>query len=471
MAVAMRGSASHRAKGRASVGQTKASARSPLLRAESRWHAIRKKFTWWEITLFLMGVLAATGVITGLFIAIGNKPSAIWTNAPVPPVESVAFSTALAELVRAPIDRGGAVTILNNGDEFEPALLRAIRGARHTITFSVYVWKDGKFSDRVLAALLERAQHGVAVRVLLDGFGASAASDKSFDPLKEAGAQIRKFRMPKFGQLTRFHRRTHRRAIVIDGTIGFTGGMAISDDWLGHADSPDHWRDMMFQVTGPLAQSLQSAFAELWVASSGEILVGPDIYPSPGPDPPQGVQRFIHLVNSPADDDQAMAYFFLLPMLAARQTIDLTTAYFIPDRQFVRALTTKAREGVRVRLLLPGVHTDDPLARWSAQSRYAALLDAGVEIYEYQPTFLHSKTAVFDSQWSVIGSPNLNSRSRQLDEENAIGILDADLARRLRATMDEDLRHARRIDAHEWDQRSLVNKLLTFVSRAFDHQS
>lgn len=447
--------------------------RSVASRAESRWRAVTRKFTWWEITLFLIGVLAATGVISGLFIAVGNKPARISTDAPVPPVGSPAFLTALAELVRSPIDRGGSVTMLNNGDEFEPALLRAIHAARRSINFAVYVWKDGRFSDDVLAALLERSQHGVQVRVLLDGFGGSRIGDRKFEALQDAGGDIRKFRTPKFGQLTRFHRRNHRRAIVIDGEVGFTGGMAVSDDWLGHAEGPDHWRDVMFEVTGPLARSLQSAFAELWVASSGEILVGSAIYPQPqtAGTVDAGVERLIHLVNSPADDDQAMAYFYLVPIMGARRSIDLVTAYFIPDRQFVDAMVNQARQGVRVRLLLPGRHTDDPLERLSAHSRYDELIAAGVEIYEYQPTFIHAKYAVFDERWSIIGSPNLNSRSRQLDEENAIGILDAALATRLRATMDDDIRQAKRILPEEWTKRNVLTRLLEYAARVFDHQS
>jgi cardiolipin synthase len=439
--------------------------------AESRWRAINAKFKWWELTLIVIGAVAAVGFVTSLFIAIGNKPAHLTTDAPVPPVESMAFTTALAELVRSPIDRGGTVSVLNNGDEFIPELLRTVRAAKHSINFTVYVWKDGQFSDDLLAALLERRQHGVAVRVLLDGFGAAKVSDKKFDPLKQAGAAIAKFRTPKFGQLTRFHRRTHRRAIVIDGEVGFTGGMAVSDDWLGHAEDPSHWRDMMFKVTGPLARSLQSAFAELWVAASGEILVGPEIYPTGSPADAAGVERFIHLVNSPADDDQAMAYFFLVPIMAARRSIDLTTAYFIPDYHFVQALADQAQHGVRVRLMVPGPHTDDPFARYSAHSRYGDLLAAGVEIYEYQPTFIHSKVAVFDGRWSVIGSPNLNSRSRQLDEENALGILDAGLGARLQATMDEDIRRAQRIAPQDWSRRNVLTRLMEYASRVFDHQS
>ena len=177
-------------------------------------------------------------------------------------------------------------------------------------------------SARVLETLVERQQHGVEVRVLLDGLASIGASDERFDDLEEAGGRIATFRTPKLGSWTRLHRRNHRRAIVIDGQVGFTGGMAVKDKWLGHAQDPDHWRDMMFEVTGPIAASLQSAFADVWAGTTGEILAGPRMYPpiAGAASPP-----FIHLVNSPADDDQSMAYFYLTAVMAARQRIAIAT--------------------------------------------------------------------------------------------------------------------------------------------------
>ena len=186
--------------------------------------------------------------------------------------------------------------------------------------------------------------------------------------------------------------------------MGYTGGIAISDVWLGHAQDPDHWRDIMFKVTGPMARSLQTAFVDIWAGASGELLMDPRHYPTPALAAAPGVERFVHLVNSPADDEQPMAYFFLVPVLAARASIFMASPYFIPDTPFVEALVEKARAGVDVRLLLPGPHTDNWITRASAQHRYQELLEAGVKIYEYQPTFMHAKYAVFDGRWSIVGS-------------------------------------------------------------------
>lgn len=276
--------------------------------------------------------------------------------------------------------------------------------------------------------------------------------------------------MPRFGEFTRVHRRNHRRAIVIDGQVGFTGGMAIGDKWLGNARNPDEWRDMMFRLTGPLAKSLQAAFVHSWAVSSGEILVGPEVFPTePAREP--GVDRFIHHVHSPADDDQSMAYFFLLSVLAAQERLYIAMPYFTPDPPLRDALRQRAEAGVDVRLLLPGPHAEPALTRWNSQNHYDAALEAGVRIFEYGPTFMHSKFVVVDGRWSVIGSPNLNTRSRQLDEENAFGILDAGLARRLEAELLRDLHRSREIHLDDWRRRGPLLRLVQFASRAFDRQS
>jgi cardiolipin synthase len=246
--------------------------------------------------------------------------------------------------------------------------------------------------------------------------------------------------------------------------------MAVDDSWSGNAEDPKHWRDMMFRVTGPLARSLQAAFVSSWVSSSGEILVGRAIYASAAPET-AGVERFIHHVNSPADDDQSMAYFYLLPVLAARERVYLATPYFIPDEPLKKALREKARAGVDVRLLVPGVHIDTPTARYSGQNHYDALISAGVKIYEYRPTFMHSKFVVVDGKWSVIGSPNLNSRSRQLDEENAFGILDAALGRQLEQTFLRDIERSEEVDLTRWRSRPALLRLIQLGARVLDQQS
>jgi cardiolipin synthase len=426
--------------------------------------------SWWQTAVFVVGMLSLVTAISVLFLGVDNAPSEISTSEPLPPVDSPQFAAAVSHLVNAPIERGGTIEILDNGNEFLPVLLRDLAGARKTINFLVFMWEDGRLSDQVLDALIRRQRQGVAVRVLLDGLGAKGAPDDKFAALQAVGGRVERFRTPRFGTWTRFHRRNHRRSIVIDGEVGFVGGMAIYDKWLGNAQDPEHWRDMMFKLTGPLARSLQAAFVDSWVSSSGEILVGPAIYPEPAT-AAAGVERFIHHVNSPADDDQAMAYFYLLPILAAREKVFLTTPYFIPDEPLKRALRDRARSGVDVRLLLPGEHIDNASARYSGQNHYDELMAAGVKIYEYRPTFIHSKFVVVDGQWSIIGSPNLNSRSRQLDEENAFAILDATLARQLEQTFLRDVTHSDQIRLEAWRKRNPALRLVQLFARVLDQQS
>ena len=437
----------------------------------ARWHAVRRRYKWWQLTMFVIGVVAAVSVTSALFFAVGNKPARVYTDAPPPPVDSPDFATALGSIVGAPVEHGGAIQILNNGDEFFPALMESIDQAQRTINFAVYIWSEGTVSDQLLRALEKKQREGVAVRVLLDGLGSIKVPDEDFEPLIAAGGKVQKFRAPKFGKLTRFHRRNHRRSIVIDGDVGFTGGMAVSDIWLGHAQDKEHWRDVMFKVTGPLARSLQTAFVDLWVNSSGELLIDPVHYPVSAPANAQGVERFVHLANSPSDDDQSLAYFYLLPIFAARESIYFAAPYYIPDSHLQEALVTKARGGLDVRLLLPGSHTDNWITRASAQARYQELLEAGVKVYEYEPTFMHAKYGVIDGKWSIIGSPNLNSRSRELDEENALGIYDEALGAQLKATFMKDLERATAIDLTEWRRRNPLQKFFETISRILDQQS
>jgi len=455
---------------RGAVKRVAARRKRPAPAASGSIRDLLRTHPWWQTALFVIGVIAFVTAIGVMFLGLDSGPAEISTSEPLAPVDSPQFAATVSHLVNAPIERGGTIEILNNGAGFLPALLRDIRAAKRTINFLVFMWEDGVFSDQVLDALIERQRQGIAVRVLLDGLGAKGAPDDRFEELEEAGGRVERFRTPKFGTWTRFHRRNHRRAIVIDGETGFVGGMAVYDKWLGNAQGPEHWRDMMFRVTGPLARSLQAAFVDSWVSSSSEILAGPTIYPQPA-STTAGVERFIHHVNSPADDDQSMAYFYLLPVLAAKSKVYLTTPYFIPDEPLKTALRDKARSGVDVRLLLPGEHIDNASARYSGQNHYDELMSAGVRIYEYRPTFIHSKFVVVDGQWSIIGSPNLNSRSRQLDEENAFAILDRTFGRELEETFLRDLQQADEIQLEAWRKRNPMLRLVQLFSRVLDRQS
>jgi cardiolipin synthase len=247
--------------------------------------------------------------------------------------------------------------------------------------------------------------------------------------------------------------------------------MAVSDSWLGNAEDPKHWRDIMFKVTGPMARSLQDSFVDHWASSSGEILLGRYIYPEEFPDTENSLIKFIHIAGSPADDSQPIPKFLLLPMLAAQEQLYIATPYFVGNKDLMSVLKDKAQNGVDVKILLPGKNIDYQVSRWGSQNYYDDLLEAGVKIYEYQPTFTHSKFIVVDNLLSVIGSPNLNSRSRRLDEENAMAIFDATLAQELTAIFIEDLTQAEEIDLESWRKRNPLVRTLQLISRLFTQQS
>jgi cardiolipin synthase len=412
------------------------------------------RYPWWVRTFTVIGIMAVGGIILALFFAIGGGPPRLTTTAN-PPVDSRDFLLAVSGTAGVPLLQGGSARLLNNGKEFFPALIRALQNARKSVNFTCYIWEKGEASDRVLAALVERARAGVGVRVLLDGFGGSRAPKDGMDALRATGGKVETFRAPRLGKLTRFHKRNHRRAIVVDGAVGFTGGIAVGDKWLGDADSEEHWRDSMVEVTGPLAATLQSAFVDLWAGTVGELLVGPEFFPPPHAAPPLGEPITLHvgIASSPVHEDRPLRLFFVQSFLAARQRLWVTTPYFVPDRATRETVASRAKAGVDVRILMPGTHTDAELIRLASHSHYRELLEAGVRIYEYKPTMMHAKHVVVDGKWSIVGSANMDIRGNEINEENVLGILDAEFGRQLEETFLHDLKSSEEIRLEAWRKR------------------
>jgi cardiolipin synthase len=336
----------------------------------------------------------------------------------------------------------------------------------------VYIWEPGKVSDMVFGVITERARAGVEVRVLLDGLGCMRVPDKDLDAFKAAGGKAELFRAPRLGRMTRFHRRNHRRSIVIDGAIAFTGGAAVGDKWLGNARNEEEWRDSMVQVTGPLAKSVQSAFTTTWGACAGEMLVGDGHYPAREAKSSGAEEVSYHtgVVSAPSAEDRPMPLFFMLSFLAARRTLYITTPYFVPDLQTRNAAASRARAGVDVRILVPNELTDAVPIRLAGHSYFDELLSAGVRIYEYQGAMMHNKTVVIDGQWSIVGSSNMDIRSQELNQENVLGILDEGFGRRLDETFLADIAKAKEIKLEEWRRRGLPARLKERVSVLFAEQ-
>lgn len=443
-----------------------------------RWRELdrqqKRNYTWWGVLFFAIGVLATGSVLLALFSPFGQRADRLYATAR-PPVGSPEFLAALSGATNSPLRRGGTAQLLSNGDRFAPALLRDLRSARRSIDFMVYIWEPGRASDSVLAVLVERARAGVQVRVALDGMGAMNAPDEGFRALRAAGGRVARFHPLRFGELTRFHKRNHRRAIVVDGAVGYTGGAAVGDKWLGDARTPDEWREDMVRVTGPPARSLQAAFAQTWSVITGELLVGPAFYP-PDPEPSAagapGEPLSVHVgvLSSPSDEQLPLRKVFWLSFASARRRLYVTNAYFVPDHGLLAALKERARAGVDVRVLVPGPLTDAKPVRWAGQAHFEELLEAGVRIYEYQGTMLHAKTLVADGTWTVVGSSNLDIRSMELNQENVLGIVDARFAAQVEATFLRDLRRAHEVRLEEWRRRPWYKKLRERASELFDEQ-
>jgi cardiolipin synthase A/B len=422
----------------------------------------------WLVFLAATGIVAIAGVLLSLFFAFGRRPGALAVT-DMPAVDTTEFLVSLAGVAGAPLRSGGTAELLDNGDAFFPALLRDLGAAERTINVLVFIWEPGRASDEVLAVLRERQAKGVEVRVLLDGFGSMKAPQKDFDALRALGGRVEFFRTPRFGKLTRFHKRTHRRAIVVDGTVAYTGGMSIADKWRGDADSEEHWRDSMVRVTGPPAAAIQSAFAAPWAHSAGEILVGDAFYPTLADGAPGSI-RHVGVGSAPTSDHHPLRLYFMQTFLAARRTLYIATPYFVPDGVLREAVARKARSGVDVRILLPDEHTDALPIRYTTHSYMGELLDAGVRMYEYQPTMMHTKEVMVDGRFVVVGSANMDIRSKELNEENVLGILDPALAARMEESFRRDLARSEEITLEKWNARGPWKRAAERAFRLFAEQ-
>jgi cardiolipin synthase A/B len=420
---------------------------------------------WWALLLMLIGIVALVGVIGALFLP--DWPSPDYTIGFDADPGSDGFAAGVATFLNDPLFRGGEATLLQNGDAFYPAMLQAIHDARDTINFETYIFEPDEIGQRFLDALKERARAGVEVRLLIDGFGGMKLKRRYRDDLTKAGVKVHRFRPLGFRNLVRIYRREHRRATVIDGQIGFTGGAAISRKWKGNVTNKHEWRDSMTRVTGPLVAGIQSAFAENWVYCTGEVLAGSRFFPRVEPGP--GICG-VSVVSSPSDSLQTIRLLFWLSFSNARKRLWICNSYFIPDRRLRDAVVQRSRQGVDVRVLVPGNHTDAVPVQAAGQSYYEELLRAGVRIFEFEPAMMHAKTVVIDSAWSIVGSANMDERSMELNEENVLGIADHAFARSVEEGLLSDYGRSREIKLEEWRKRSIVRKAFERVAKALIEQ-
>jgi cardiolipin synthase len=366
------------------------------------------------------------------------------------------FQRAMGSLLGPPLAGGNHVETLLNGDEIFPSMLEAIRGARHSIDFETYIYWSGQVGQAFADALAGRARNGVAVHILVDWVGSQKMDPRLLEEMKGAGVEIRKYHALRWYTLERLNNRTHRKILVVDGRIGFTGGVGIADEWSGHAQDKDHWRDTHYRVEGPAVGQMQAAFLDNWTKVSGRVYTGADYFPQPVAAGAMYAQMFKSSVDGGAESIHLM---YLLAIAAATKTIDLSMAYFVPDDVALDALVSALRRGVRVRIIMPGPVTDASLVRRASRAKWGKILAAGAEIYEYQPTMYHCKMLVVDGLWTSVGSTNFDTRSFRLNDEANLNVLDASFARRQAQDFEQDLGRSRRVTYAEWASRPWTEKL------------
>ena len=410
--------------------------------------------TAWRIAI-LTFLGTALGVLLVANLTLGDKV----IDETVPSLYTVAdpqFARTMSVMLGPALLPGNRTRALVNGDEIFPEMLQAIRGARKSITFEMYIYWKGSIGEQFTQALAERARSGVKVHVMIDALGSQKIEERVIGRLRDAGAQVKLYNPVRWDTIARMNNRTHRKIMVIDGAVGYTGGAGIGDEWSGNAQDGAHWRDTHFRVEGPAVAQMQAAFMENWIEVTGEVLHGPDYFPALGA---AGSELAQFMVSSPGGGSESAQLLYLMSIAAARRSIQLCAAYFVPDDNEVRQLVEATGRGVRVQIIVPGPATDSGAVRRASRSTWGELLRAGVEIYEYQPTFYHVKVMTVDGLWVTVGSTNFDTRSFSTNDEANLNVHDREFAREQERIFEQDLESSRRITLEEWKRRPFSEKL------------
>jgi len=383
-------------------------------------------------------------------------------------VDDDEFLTTMAGSTGIPFFEGNRIEILNNGDAFYPAMLKGICQARCSVTIEAYIYWAGDIGRQFAQALADRAASGVSVKILLDAVGSSTIGDEILEVLEKGGCQLAWYNPARPYSLGRFNHRTHRKSLIIDGRVAFTGGAGIADHWMGNAQDHLHWRDIQIRLEGPAVVPLQTGFAHNWLQSTGEVITGFEFYPAI--DEPAGTLAVQTILSSPETGASTARTFYYLSIAAARRKIYIANPYFIPDQGAIDLLVAAKGRGVDVRIMVAGIFNDNWMARQNSVRLYGPLLKAGIEIFEYNHTMLHQKTMVVDGVWSTVGTTNFDSRSFAHNEENNVCFCDAPLARELEAIFIADIKGCDRMTLDKWRTRPLVDKVAQNVASLFQEQ-
>jgi len=377
------------------------------------------------------------------------------------------FRRSMGVLLGPPIIEGNRVEVLLNGEQIFPSMLKAIREARHTITFETYIYWSETIGKEFADALIERARAGVKVHVMLDFIGSIKMDATQAEAMKAAGIELERFHKPVWWKFTKLNNRTHRKVLVVDGKVGFTGGVGIADQWRGDAQDKNHWRDTHFRVEGPVVGQMQAVFTDNWTKATGTVLDGPGYFPALAPKGTHAAQMFS---SSPQGGSESMLLMYLMSITAAKHTIHLSSSYFVPDELAIKALVAAAKRGVKVRIITPGDDIDSDVVRSASRERWGDLLKAGVQIAEYQPTMFHVKALVVDSLVVSVGSTNFDNRSFSLNDEANLNIIDAEFAEEQVAIFEDDWKLAKPITYAGWANRPFREKAADEIASLIGEQ-
>jgi cardiolipin synthase len=398
-------------------------------------------------------ILLVAGVVVAVLLLLAQDQETLQIRSAYG-AEDPRHPDYLAALVGADLTRGNRYDVLTNGDQIFPAMLDAINGARKRISFETYIYDSGDIPDQFTAALENAAKRGVAVTLIIDAVGAASMDNAHIKRLQAAGCGVHQFNITSWYSLEHVNYRTHRKILVVDGEIGFTGGVGVADHWKGNAQDKEHWRDTQIRMRGPIVRLLEAAFFEDLIESDG--LVTPVVDPTPERLDDEGAS--IVVGSSPTGGSNDLKRLYLLIIAAAQRSLDIQTPYFVTDESSLWALEDARQRGVRIRILVEGDITDAMPVKYASRSVYDRLLQSGIEIYEYQPTMMHTKVMVADGILSMFGSANFDNRSLELNEELNVAVTSRDLAARLSADFEQDIRVSQQLRLEHWRQRSLLNQ-------------
>jgi cardiolipin synthase len=374
--------------------------------------------------------------------------------APLYSATSPEFRQSSGALLGGNFVAGNSIVTLVNGDQIFPAMLKAIRGAQHSIDFETYVFWDGEIARQFSEALAERAQAGVKVNAILDAQGTSKMGSENLSRLQSAGVNVEKYHSIFWWDIRRFNNRSHRKLLIIDGKGAFVGGVGIANEWTGNAQSPEHWRDNHYKVAGPVVAQLQGIFMDNWLKASGTVLHGPEYFPPLAAAGPYLAQGF---KSSPLQGENNIKLMYLLAIASAQKTLRIENAYFLPDDLTRKELTNAAKRGVKVEVVVPGPHIDQKLVRAASRRHWPELIKAGVKLYEYQPTMLHVKLMIVDDTFVSIGSGNFDDRSVRLNDEANLDVLNRSFAAAQTRLFEIDKRQSRELTLNDAGKLNLLN--------------